>query len=47
MAYQGYGAPPPGGFGGVSEEGDHCSLEIPRDIKKCLVKSIMRNIKES
>lgn len=29
MAYPGYGAPPPGGYGGVSEEGVNCSLEMP------------------
>ena len=26
MAYPGYGAPPPGGYGGVSDKRVHCSL---------------------
>lgn len=47
MAYQGFGAPPPGGYGGVSEEGDKGSLEIPRDFKTCLMRGVMHDSQDA
>lgn len=34
MAYPGYGAPPPGGYGGVSEEGLNCFLVFLRKFQR-------------
>lgn len=33
MAYPGYGAPPPGGYGGVSEEGVDCPFGILKNFQ--------------